>query len=64
MTFELDFEKYQNESLIRANFIESQSPHLSQNYTFKFEQKRCFRRLISIKVRQNQETIEDLIFVI
>ena len=52
ISIELDVDKYQNESLIRAFFANSNSPFYKQNYTFNYDQKKCFKQTINIKVRK------------
>jgi integrin alpha 8 len=49
VTVELDTEKYQNKSLIRAFFLDTKSNVFAFNYTFKHETKRCFKQNIFIK---------------
>lgn len=49
VSVELDIEKYQNKSLVRAYFLDTKSSMLNFNYTFKHEQKRCFKQTVFIK---------------
>ncbi len=50
MSLELDTDKFQNTSLVRAYFTETKSSLLFQNFTFKHNQKKCFKQSIFIKV--------------
>jgi hypothetical protein len=50
VTLELDIDKNQNESAVRALFNELSYSQYSQNFTFRFEQKKCFKQLITINV--------------
>lgn len=49
MSFELDIDKIQNKSLVRAFFTDSKNHILMQNFTFKHNQKKCFKHSIFIK---------------
>lgn len=49
ISIELDVDKYQNESSIRAFFANTNSPFYKQNYTFSYDQKKCFKQTINIK---------------
>ena len=50
ISVELDIEKYVNKSLIRSFFLEQRSNQYNFNFTFKHDQKRCFKQTIFIKV--------------
>lgn len=56
MTLELDTDKFQNKSLIRAIFSETKSHFYSQNFTFKSDQQKCFKQLVIIKVYNKKNT--------
>ncbi|CAF0823367.1 unnamed protein product [Brachionus calyciflorus] len=49
MNLELDIDKFQNKSLIRAIFGETKSNYLTRNHTFKSETKTCFKQTVIIK---------------
>ncbi|RNA01315.1 Integrin alpha pat [Brachionus plicatilis] len=49
MKLELDIDKFQNKSLIRALFNETKSYNLIRNYTFKSEARTCFSQVVTIK---------------
>lgn len=51
INLELDIDKFENKSLIRALFNETKSYHLIKNYTFKLNTRACFRQVVVIKVR-------------
>ena len=55
ISIELDVEKFQNESSIRALFGATNSPFYKQNYTFNYDQKKCFKQTIQIKVRKKTD---------
>ncbi len=50
ISIELDVDKYKNESSIRAFFANTNSPFFKQNYTLSYDQMKCFKQTISIKV--------------
>ena len=50
MSLELDTDKNQNKSLIRAFFSDTKTYIIYQNYTFKYDQKKCFKQSLFLKV--------------
>ena len=50
VSLELDVDKYaQNRSLVRAFFLDSKASVHQFNFTFKHEQKRCFKQSLFVK---------------
>jgi hypothetical protein len=52
MTLELDIEKNQNKSLIRAFFNRTNSPILSEQFHFEYNKKMCFSHIIHVMVNK------------
>jgi hypothetical protein len=49
ISIELDIDKYQNESSIRSLFSNTNSPFYKQNYTFSYDQKKCFKQTVNVR---------------
>jgi hypothetical protein len=50
LNWELDIDKKFNDGLNRALFYDTNTNQLAQNFTFKYEVRKCVKQIIQIKV--------------
>lgn len=60
--WELDIEKYINDSSNRVLFYEGNTNVYTTNFTFKYEVKKCFKQKIQIRVCIKEDVVKKVCF--